>query len=98
MFSEDFTFLPHISYPNVYHYLVETECVYTREAVRAYKSHDTYNYFFSGKVMTKYVDNDLHVVYREAEANQTLQKSYGTRVIVQRSREVCSGHCTCTGG
>ncbi|XP_049328653.1 C-type lectin domain family 17, member A-like [Astyanax mexicanus] len=39
-----------VTYPDVYHYLAETECVYTREAVKAYRTLDAYNYLLSGKL------------------------------------------------
>ncbi|KAL0147027.1 hypothetical protein M9458_057551, partial [Cirrhinus mrigala] len=62
--------------PDLYHYLVETECVYTREAVKAYRSLDTYNYFISGKVgsICSYNVDDVYLVFGEVGASQTLSK------------------------
>ncbi|XDV26035.1 hypothetical protein PO909_029839 [Leuciscus waleckii] len=49
-FSTDLSDLPEVSQVNIFEYLVEKECVYTREAFKAYRSLDAYNYFHSGKV------------------------------------------------
>lgn len=43
IFSQSLSCLPQVTYPDVYHYLVENE--YTREAVKAFHTLDVYNIF-----------------------------------------------------
>ncbi len=84
----------------MYHYLVETECVYTREAVKAYRSLDAYNYFVSGKVgsICSYNVDDVYLVFGEVGASQMLSKTYSAWFVAKVTREVISGHCTCMAG
>lgn len=100
LFTQNVKHLPEVSYPDVYHYLVETECVYTREAVKAYRSLDAYNYFLSGKVgnICSYNVDDVCLVFGEVGASQTLSKTYSAWFVAKVTGEVISGHCTCMAG
>ncbi len=84
----------------MYHYLVETECVYTREAVKANRSLDAYNYFASGKVgrICPYNVDDVCLVFGEVGASQTLSKTYSDWFVAKVTGEVISGHYTCMAG
>ena len=42
--------IPDVDYPVIYTYLIDTPSVYTREAMKVYKSLDAYNFFVSGHV------------------------------------------------
>lgn len=42
-FSTDLSDLPEVSQAYNFEYLVEKECVYTREALKAYRTLDAYN-------------------------------------------------------
>lgn len=99
-FTTDLSNVPELSQVNIYQYLVEAECAYTREAFKAYRSLDAYNYFHSGKVrcLLAYKKADKCAVYGEIEAGQTLSKSYEAWVVARESGEVLSGHCTCMAG
>lgn len=100
LFREDCKLLPTVTYPDVYHYLVDTACVYSREAVKAYRSLDAYNYFLSGKVgkIQSFTDKDYHIVYGEVGASQTVSKTYSAWFIAKKEGEIVSGHCTCMAG
>ncbi len=100
LFTQNVKRLPEITYPDMYHYLVETECVYTREAVKAYRSLDAYNYFVSGKVgsICSYNVDDVYLVFGEVGASQTLSKTYSAWFVAKVTREVISGHCTRMAG
>ncbi len=100
LFTQNVKRLPEITYPDVYHYLVETESVYTREAVKAYRSLDAYNYFVSGKVgsLCSYNVDDVYLVFGEVGASQTLSKTYSAWFVAKVTGEVISGHCTCMAG
>lgn len=100
-FSPDFSALPQLTYPDLYHYLVDTVCVYSREAVKAYRSLDAFNYFISGKLrkLCSYRLNDHTIVFGEVGASQTLSKTYAAWFIARNTGgEICSGHCTCMAG
>ncbi len=100
LFTQSVKRLPEITYPDVYHDLVETECVYTREAVKAYRSLDAYNYFVSGNVgsICSYNVDDVYLVFGEVGASQTLSKTYCAWFVAKVTGEVISGHCTCMAG
>jgi len=99
-FSTDLSDLPEISQVHIFEYLVERECVYSREAFKAYRSLDSYNYFHSGKVKSilTFKNGNICVVYGEIEAGQTLSKRYSAWIVATKSGEVQSGHCTCMAG
>lgn len=65
--------------------MVETEQSYMKEAVKL----EAYNYFRTGKVgnICSYSVNDVHIF--------SVVKS---KQVIQLTREVLSGHCTCMAG
>ncbi len=84
----------------MYHYLVETERVYKRQAVKAYRSLDAYNYFVSrkaGSIRSYNVDN-VYLVFGKIGASQTLSKTYSAWFVAKVTGKVISGHCTCMLG
>ncbi|XP_035234666.1 uncharacterized protein LOC118206288 [Anguilla anguilla] len=99
-FSTDLSDLPEVSQVHIFEYLVERECVYTREAFKAYRSLDAYNYFNSGKVKSilTHKNGNTRVVYGEIEAGQALSKRYSAWIVATKSGEVLCGHCTCMAG
>ncbi len=76
IFSIDLSDLT-VSQVHIFEYLVEKECVYTREAFKAYHSLDVYNYFHSGKVKSilTYTNGSTCVVYGEIEAVRCFQRA-----------------------
>ena len=52
LWSEDVKRWPTMEFGDLYSYLVNTEGTYTKESLKAYKSLETYNYFFNGYVRT----------------------------------------------
>ncbi len=84
----------------MYNYLVETECVYTREAVKAYRSLDAYNNFVSGKVgsICSFNVDEVYLVFGEVGASQTWSKTYSAWFVAKVTGEFISGHCTYMAG
>ncbi len=84
----------------MYNYLVETECVYTREAVKAYRSLDAYNNFVSRKVgsICSFNVDDVYLVFGEVGASQTWSKTYSAWFVAKVTGEFISGHFTYTAG
>ena len=52
--SEDLTQWPELEFGDLYTYLIDSEGVYTKEKLKAYKSLDAYNYYHNGYVRTVY--------------------------------------------
>ena len=48
--SDDVSLLPHLTYPDIYHYLIEYPSQFSKESLKAYKSLESYNFFVSGHV------------------------------------------------
>lgn len=99
-FSTDLSDLPDVSQMNIFEYLVERECFYTREAFKAYRSLDAYNYYYSGKVraILTYKAGETCVVYGEVQSSQRLEKYYSAWVVADKFGNIQSGHCTCMAG
>lgn len=49
---DDLTKWPEFEFGDVYMYLIDSEGVYTRGKLKAYKSLDVYNYYYNGYVAT----------------------------------------------
>ena len=49
---DDVTKWPKVEFGDLYTYLIETNGQFTKENLRAYKSLETYNYFYNGYVQT----------------------------------------------
>ena len=52
--SADVSLLPDITYPDIYHYLIEHPSQFSKESLKAYKSLESYNFFISGHVQNVY--------------------------------------------
>ena len=52
--SEDVSLLPVITYPDIYHYLIEYPSLFSKESLKAYESLECYNFFVSGHVQNVY--------------------------------------------
>ena len=48
--SIDWAKWPHVEYPDIYNFLVESPIVYIGESLKVYKSLDAYNYYMNGWV------------------------------------------------
>ena len=99
--------LPPVTAADIYVYLVEGVCFYTREQFKCHKIGDAYNMFLSGKVKQlksfkagKRGDSGDGVVLVAAtvEASQTLSKQYQAWCVVKEGGTVESAHCTCMAG
>ena len=52
--SDDVSLLPDITYPDIYHYLIEYPSLFSKESLKAYKSLESYTLFVSGHVQNVY--------------------------------------------
>ena len=58
--SNDIGKLPEISWRDVTEYLIDTPSVYTKEALKAYKSLEAYDYFVCGHVQDCFYPRNKH--------------------------------------
>ena len=61
--SDDISKLPEISWRDVTEYLIDSPSLFTKEAMKAYKSLEAYNYFVCGHVQ----DCSYHSVSKDSE-------------------------------
>ena len=54
LWLNDVTEWPNLEFGDLFMYLIDTEGIYTKEKLKAYKSLDAYNYYFNGYVHTVY--------------------------------------------
>ena len=48
--SDNTSKIPEVTYPDIYSYLVDTPCEFTKEKMKCYKSLEAYNFFICGHV------------------------------------------------
>lgn len=103
-FSTDARHWPRVEIGDIYVYLVEGTCFYTREQFKSYKLEDGYNLFLSGKVrklraFEATIDSVVIVlVTGEVEASQTLGRYHQPWAVTKKEGTVLSAHCTCMAG
>lgn len=101
-FSSNEKLWPSVEFGDIYLYLVEKECSYTKEKFRNYKALESYNYFLSGKVknIVTFLNKKLSIciVTCDVEASQTIKKNHKPWIVTMTCGTVCSGHCTCMAG
>ncbi|KAL1482351.1 hypothetical protein MTO96_033859 [Rhipicephalus appendiculatus] len=97
--------LPPVTAADIYVYLVEGVCFYTREQFKCHKIGDAYNMFLSGKIKQlksfktgKRGGDGVVLVAATVEASQTLSKQYQAWCVVKESGTVESAHSTCMAG
>ncbi|XP_029829749.2 uncharacterized protein LOC115314804 [Ixodes scapularis] len=104
VFSTDARHWPRLEIGDIYVYLVEGICFYTREQFKSYKLEDGYNLFLSGKVCDACsfgatIENArIVLITGQVEASQTLGKYHQPWVVVKKEGTVQSAHCTCMAG
>lgn len=93
---------PTITFGDIYLYLVERECSYTRERFKNFKSLDSYNYVLSGKVRNLLMHRNeqlkVCVVICDVQASQTASKLHSPWIVAMSNGSILSGHCTCMAG
>ncbi|XP_037571412.2 uncharacterized protein LOC119445594 [Dermacentor silvarum] len=95
---------PPVTAADIFMYLVEGVCFYTKEQFKNHKLSDAYNAFLSGKVKRvmsfKAGKRGVGVVILTAsvEASQLLSKTYRPWCVVKDDGTVVSAHCTCIAG
>ncbi|CAN7999207.1 unnamed protein product [Ixodes pacificus] len=104
VFSTDARQWPRLEIGDIYVYLVEGICFYTREQFKSYKLEDGYNLFLSGKVRDACsfgatIENArIVLITGQVEASQTLGKYHQPWAVVKKEGTVLSAHCTCMAG
>lgn len=95
------TLWPDVTYPDIYHYLIESPGVHTCDSMKNYKSLDSYIYFDGGKVRT---------VVCKRKGSRTLFKTqvgHGQKntdppcevwVAVKKDGSVITANCDCKAG
>ena len=102
--TEDIRKWPNVQYGDVYNYLVNTPGVYTKEALKCYKSLDGYNFFISGHVQTVFYhpvsdDSPVCLLKANVRASQKQSAEYRPWVCVdKKTGYVITAHCTCKAG
>ena len=96
---------PDITSTNIYHYIEETSCFYRRSEEKNVKALDGYQYFVCGHVQQifLYDPNMKDVLYMKADVMPSQRQSnkkdmYRTYLIVKKSGEIITAHCTCMAG
>ena len=92
---------PNVAYGDIYSYFVDTTSTYTKEAMKAYKSLDAYNYFVSGwvrEVLIKTVENTCVMKAKVNPSQKSPDKPHQAWVVTHLDGTVLSGHCTCMAG
>ncbi|KAL1474735.1 hypothetical protein MTO96_037767 [Rhipicephalus appendiculatus] len=103
-FSSGCKNIPPVSAADIFVYLVEGACFYTKEQFKNSKLSDAYNSFVNGKV--KRVSSfkagkrgeGVVLIVACVEASQTLSKTYQSWCVVRDDGAVASAHCTCIAG
>lgn len=97
--------LPPVQYLDIYNYLVNTPGPCTGEALRAYKSLDTYNYYVCGHVKNIRQHNiyvGSQVIYIAASVNpgqRVTEPAYKPWVCLhQKNGYIVGARCTCAAG
>ena len=93
-----------LEYPDIYHYLVETPGVFTRETMKNKKSLEAHNQFISGWVRTVYhyqkTGSNFVILKAEVMPSQRLNEDPHVPWIVVNSLSTMieTAHCTCMAG
>ena len=102
IWSEDLSLWPDLQFSDIYTYLIETKGQYTREDLKAYKSLESYSYYYNGHVRTVYCYTHDRFVITKAKVNpsqKSPQETHTPWVIIHRaSAEIKTAHCNCKAG
>ena len=102
LWSEDMSKWPDLQFGDIYTYLVDTEGCYTKEKLKAFKSLETYNYFYNGYVQTIYFYLSGKFGIHKAKVNPSQKASENYHepwvIICMDSGSVMTAHCTCMAG
>lgn len=105
--KSDLSFLPNVTFPDIYVYFVLRSGLYKNEEMKVYKSLDAYNYFLSGFVQelktarlststTKLVCMKANVLPSQRVGQKS--QPYVSWVLCKDTGEVVTGHCSCMAG
>ena len=97
--SEDLTQWPELEFGDLYTYLIDSEGVYTKEKLKAYKSLDSYNYYHNGYVRTVYhfAADEWSILKARVNPSQcSADHNHEAWVIINtQNGAVRTGHCKC---
>ncbi|XP_077532449.1 uncharacterized protein LOC144144813 [Haemaphysalis longicornis] len=104
VFVTDSRRLPSVHVGDIYMYLVEGTCFYSKEEFKSFKLSDGYNSFISGKVRqlrcfsAAFGSSAVVLVAADVEASQTVKKVHQPWTLVKKDGTVINAHCTCMAG
>ena len=103
--SLDMTKWPPVEYADLFNYFINTPGIYTKEALKAYKSLDGYDYFISGHVYEVYYSDvspasPACLFKARVKPSQRLNdEPHDPWICVDRlSGYITAAHCTCKAG
>lgn len=92
---------PSVHISNIYRYLVEGACFYSKEEFKSFKLSDVHNSFISGKVRQPCCFSAAFgssTVVLVVEASQTVKKLHQPWTLVEKDSTVINAHCPCMAG
>ena len=104
IFGVDWNSWPHVEYPNIYNYLIQTPSVYTDESLKAYRSLDAYNFCVNGRVEHISVYSISHtpgtsVIIGHMKHSQQLSATPTTPWVGAKTEgTIVCAHCNCMAG
>lgn len=93
---------PDVMYPDIFTYLIDSPGVHTKDAMKAYKSLQSYNYFLSGYVQTVFsirIGKDKVLFKANVNHSQrTTEPPCKVWCAVKTTGDILSSHCDCMAG
>ena len=93
---------PDITYPDIVNYLISSQCPYTLDDLKSYKSLESYNYFVSGwvsEIGMQKLPSRLSLLIAKVKHSQRMNEpSLKPWVIAEINGKILCAHCNCMAG